>query len=312
MTRTIGFAVGLVLLFCGCYNTDGIKNGGLICNSGTVACPDGFVCKSDRCWKNGTGPAADAGGTNPDTAAPGSDAAVVACTLSTPPYGPFATCTSAPNLTTCDPVCQSGCDCGKRCVFNLETGNSFTCETTSEPANFSFVDPVGQCNPPNNNACAPGSVCIGDDVCGNLCYKTCRAAADCGLNSRCTQDLVLDSDGQTPVVPNAYLCSPPIESCNPTGAAACANARANFNCVFIAGLTDVKIGDSTTCDCATLHSVAIGGKCSTTPDDCQPGAACVNGACRRLCNLKATASPCPTGAGVCTAIYGSTQYGYCL
>ncbi len=293
MTRTIGFAVGLLLLFCGCFNTSGITNGGLVCNSGAVACPDGFVCNSGKCWKNGTGPDA-------------------VCTPSTPPYGPFATCsTSAPNLTTCDPVCQSGCDCGKRCVFNLETGNSFTCETTAEPAGFAFVDPVGQCNSPNDNACAPGSVCIGDDVCGNLCYKTCRAAVDCASNSRCTRDLVLDSDGVTPVVPNAYLCSPPIEVCNPTGSAACANPRAGFNCVFLAGLTGQQAVDTTTCDCATLHSVAIGEKCSTIPDDCRPGAACVNGVCRRLCNLKATASPCPTANVVCTPIYGSTQYGYC-
>lgn len=313
MTKTIGFAVGLLslLLLGGCFNTNGIKNGGLECNSGAVACPDGFLCKSGRCWKNGTGP--DAGGPAADTPPRGADAAVAACTPSTPPYGPFATCsTIAPNLTTCDPVCQSGCDCGKRCVFDTQTGNSFTCEATSEPSGFVFVDPVAQCDPPNNNACAPGAVCLGDDVCGNLCYKTCRTAADCGTNSRCTRDLVLDINSQ-PVVPNVFLCSPPIELCNPTGTASCVNARAGFNCVFIAGLTGVQLTDATTCDCATLHNVPIAGKCTIIPDNCQPGAACVDGVCRRICSLKGTGSACPstTGGVGCTSLYQSTQYGYC-
>lgn len=311
MTRTIGCVVGLAILLGGCFNTNSIKNAGLECNSVAGACPDGFACKAGLCWKNGTGP--DAGGTGSDASNPGTDATVpIACTPSTPPYGPFATCSPSPaNPNTCDPVCQLGCDCGKRCVFDSHTGNSFTCEATSESPNFAFVQPTGKCDT-NDTACAPGSVCIPDDVCGSLCYRTCRTLVDCGGKGRCTQNLVQDQNLQ-PLVPNVFLCSGPAESCNPTGTASCVNARAGFNCVFFAGLTGTQVGDATTCDCATFHDKSVGATCTSVPDNCQPGAACINNLCHRICNLQGSVSLCAgtTGGGKCTAIYGSSQYGYC-
>jgi hypothetical protein len=132
---------------------------------------------------------------------------------------------------------------------------------------------------------------------------------DCGSNSsRCTASTIVDASNLA--VNNLFFCSPPIETCNPTGSAACGTARTNFNCVFLAGLTGVANTDSTVCDCSTLHYNTVGKACASVPDDCQPGSVCVNGTCHTVCNLKGSGSPCVNGGG-CNPIYNSLNYGYC-
>jgi len=290
--------LGLLALptVAGCYNTTGVVNGGLQCGAGD-SCPDGFVCRKDgqagHCWRSGSV-------ANPQACAPAK---------AVPPFGPFASC--SPNQaiasSTCDPVCQAGCPCGERCVLDTTTFASFLCEG-SAPDSSAFVPVQGTCNLPNTGDCAPGSVCISDDVCPNLCYKTCRKDVDCPSGSRCSGIAPFDKTEKP--VPNVYLCTPPSEGCNPTGAASCTTARTGFSCVFMAGLTGIVNGDSTVCDCATTHAKKVGIACTTLPDDCQPGAVCVDLVCRSICDRKASGSACPSGGG-CTAIYGSTQYGYC-
>ncbi|HEX7508128.1 MAG TPA: hypothetical protein VF550_15235 [Polyangia bacterium] len=306
MNKTIECALGLFafLAFAGCYNTNNLKNGGLVCGSGGT-CPSGYVCDGQsgaagHCWKKGTVP--DAGGVVPGQGCTTAEA--------TPPYGPFAACNlnlPIPN-STCDPICQAGCPCNHRCVLDDQTNTSFTCEASVPGAGTTFVQPLGACNPPNTGLCAPGSACIYDGLCQNLCYKVCQQDDDCGDKSRCTASGIWDSNNNP--VPNVNFCSPPIETCNPTGSASCATARANYNCVFLAGLTNVANSDLTVCDCSTLHSVAVGKDCSLNPDKCQPGSACVNSKCHSLCALRGTSSGCPSGS-TCTAIYGSQTYGYC-
>ncbi len=309
MTKMIVRVLGLsaLLAMAGCYKTDDVKNGGLVCGTGGT-CPSGFTCRNDgqvgaagHCWRNGT--PADAG-TN--DAEPGSICAVAPASG----LGPFTNCSASqpiPN-STCDPICQAGCPCNHRCVLDDQTNTSFICEATEVPANTTFVQPVGACNSPATSLCAPGSVCIYDDLCQNICYKTCRNDLDCDSNSRCTASTIVDAANQA--VKNLFFCSPPIESCNPTGSALCAKAQSNFNCVFLAGLTGVGNTDSTVCDCSSLHYVAVGQSCTTSPDDCAPGSVCVNGACHTVCSLKAASSACPNGGG-CSAVYGSQNYGYC-
>jgi hypothetical protein len=298
MTKTIGTAAGFLsaILFAACYNTNNVVNGGLQCGPAS-ACPDGFVCKADgHCWKTGSGP---------DSGVPVGSA----CTLANakPPLGPFAAC--GPNklvaTSTCDPVCQEGCPCDRRCVIETTTYGSFVCESSAPPS--TFVPPLGTCDGNNFGACAPGSQCIGDDFCPNLCYKTCTKDSDCPTNSRCSVITMLDVNRRP--LPDVYLCTPPVEGCNPMGSAACATARANFSCVFLAGLTGVGNTDATVCDCSTLHDKKVGGDCSTLPDDCVPGAVCVDGKCRQVCDRK-VATACSGGAS-CSAVYGSTVYGYC-
>jgi hypothetical protein len=302
-----------VALGGGCYSTSKIKNGGLLCGTGD-SCPDGFVCLHDtqvgqlgHCWRKGTGPA-DAG-PGPDATA--SDAAGGACTLAnaTAPYGPFANCTSQQYpKSSCDPVCQSGCPCQRRCVLDNSSYDSFLCEGSTPSS--SFIPDLGSCNDPNSTRCSPGSLCVADNVCPYLCYKTCRADSDCASTSRCTANTIVDKAGSS--MDNLGLCSPPIEECNPMGTAACATPRSGFACVFLAGMTGSKAsGDSTVCDCATLHDKKVGSHCQTLPDDCVPGAVCVDGTCRAICSKISVGSPCSGTGGVCNAIYGSSQYGYC-
>lgn len=284
MTRHLQIVVALapLLPLLGCYNTSSVENGGLACSS-EGSCPKGFTCQDGRCWS---------GSQQPSTCSE--------------PFGPFSSCAAeTPVGSTCDPVCQSGCDCNHRCV--LSSGlTSFACESTPAPA--SFVAPLASCDG-RVSQCQPGSFCVADDVCPSLCYKTCRADRDCPTNSRCTTTGPTDSAGAA-LVDGVYFCSPPTESCNPTGAAPCATARSGFNCVFLAGLTRGGTGDATVCDCATLHNVKVGDACATAPDNCQPGAVCVNSRCRAICNKSTSGSACPNGGG-CTTLNGSRTYGYC-
>jgi hypothetical protein len=320
MNKTIECALGIsaLLALAGCYNTNSVKNGGLVCGTGGT-CPSGYLCKSDgpvgsagHCWKNGIIP--DASVTTKADADPG-----LACSTSDGTYGPFATCSASrtnPN-STCDPICQAGCPCKHRCILDENTSNSFTCEASPPPVDTSFVQPLGSCNGTNVGLCAPGSACIGDDRCPNLCYRLCRTDDDCSDKSRCTASGIVDPNTKETVA-NVNFCSPPIEACNPTGSASCGTARANFNCVFLAGLTGIANNDLTVCDCSTLHDKPVGQKCSTLPDDCLPGSVCVaistststNPTCHTVCSLKSSGSACPNGGG-CNPLYGSQTYGYC-
>jgi len=319
MIKTAVTTFGIFALLCltGCYNTDKVKNGGLVCGAND-ACPDGFTCVKDsvdgtrgHCWRTGTGP--DAGGGSQDTRPSGPDlASPAACTTAgaVAPFGPFATC--SPNQpiagSSCDPVCQSGCACDRRCVINTSTYGSFLCEGTAQIPS-SFVPTQGDCGGSRSASCAPGSVCISDDVCPWTCFKTCRNDIDCPSNSRCSVITMLDINSLP--VRGVSLCTPPVEACNPTGGAACASPRANFNCVFLAGLTGVGNTDATVCDCRTLHDKRLGATCTPVPDDCEPGAVCVDGTCREVCDRRASIGSACSSGGACSPIFGSLQYGYC-
>jgi hypothetical protein len=293
MTKNAGIAVGLLAGFVlvACYNTANVTNGGLVCGPDN-ACPDGFKCLQNHCWRNGTGP----------------DAGAQACAVGSGKFGPFATCSPAQVIpdSTCDPVCQAGCACDRRCTIEPYTLASFHCETAPPPA--TFVPVQGTCTN-NANSCEPGSLCISDDVCPWQCFRMCRKDVDCPGNSRCSAIGPVDITGEP--VRNVWLCTPQTEVCSPTGAADCASPRAGFKCVFLAGLTGVANTDATVCDCATLHDKRIGAGCSAEPpDDCQPGAVCVDGVCRQVCDRQGSGASCSSG-GACNPIYDSARYGYC-
>ena len=293
----IAFALLAGLALAACYNTANVVNGGLACGPND-ACPDGFQCVKDglagqpgHCWRHGTGP----------------DAGNQVCAVGVNGFGPFATCSGQQPIpsSTCDPICQAGCPCDRRCTIEPTTLASFQCETAPPPS--TFVEVQDTCTN-NANSCEPGSICISDDICPWQCFRMCRKDVDCPAGSSCSAIGPVDIRGAA--VPNVWLCTPPAESCNPTGAAECAKPRAGFKCVFLAGLTGVNNTESTVCDCASLHDKRPGGSCSTQPpDDCQPGNVCVDGTCRQVCDLT-VASSCSTGTR-CNAIYGSTRYGYC-
>jgi len=311
MRQTNAIALGLAAgALVACYNTNGLTNGGLRCTDGK--CPTGYSCQIDQgsgstghCWKDGTYSVSDAG--NQDTTTPTSDSNPPACTVATPPFGPFVSCVdeAVPN-STCDPVCQSGCSCFHRCVIDEQTNTSFKCEATAQSVTTTFVAPMHSCAA-DTTRCEPGSVCIADATCGHLCYKTCRGDKDCAANSRCTSSSILDSNHVA--VKNLFFCSPPIESCSPVGAATCNTGISGLKCVFLAGLTTGVSNDATVCDCSSQHTKLVGEKCTSVPDNCQPGSLCFGGTCHSVCSL-AVAGGCSTGSA-CTAIYGSSTYGYC-
>jgi hypothetical protein len=314
MTKLVGILLGAgaaaVVAIAGCYNTTNVKSGGLVCGAND-ACPDGFHCEKDgasgasgHCYRNGSGLLGDGGTGKTDTATG------PACSAPVAPFGPFAGCTATLPTTTsaCDPVCQSGCACDRRCVVDGTTYDRFECETSPQ-APSSFVPVQGDCSGDKYASCVPGSVCIADDYCPWQCFRTCRQDGDCPRNSSCSVLTLLDMNNLP--VPNVWLCTPPTETCNPTGTAACASARDGFACVFLAGMTTLTT-DATVCDCATIHTKRVGAACSRQgghPDDCQAGAACVEGVCRQVCDRQATGAGCTSGT--CTPLYGSARWGYC-
>jgi hypothetical protein len=325
MTKTsaaFGILAGLCL--AACYNTKDVKNGGLVCAPDN-ACPEGFTCIKDglpgqagHCYRNGTGPTdastspADKPDATPDTLPPRPDVAnPAACTVATPPFGPFAGCSVPSSLpgsaSACDPVCQSGCACDRRCVVEEKTLGSFVCEAAPQ-APSTFVPVLSDCSGERWSSCAPGSICVGDEVCPSLCYKACRGDEDCPRGSLCSLNTLLDLRGQP--VSGLALCTPPAETCNPTGAASCATPRDNFNCVFQAGQTGVAT-DTTICDCRTLHDKKLGAACRPDPDDCEPGLVCVANVCRQICELAGTGATACSGISRCTSVFGSSKYGYC-
>jgi hypothetical protein len=309
MTKKNAALVCLAWL-AGCYNTQKVQNGGLVCGQND-SCPDGFTCVKNglatqpgHCWKNGTGPDASGAVPKTDVAPP------AACTVASGKFGPFASC--VPELpgtgSTCDPVCQSGCPCERRCVLNQDTWAGFDCETRP-PVPASFVPIQGDCTDPRAADCEPGSICIADQLCPWLCYRACRNDTDCPTDSRCSVNTLLDVNMKP--VPGVFLCTPPIETSNTTGAAACARPRDGFSCFFLAGQTGVA-SESTICDCKTLHNKRLGEACGIEPDDCAAGLICIDRTCRQLCERQSSGSgsTCPSGSG-CNPVYGSARYGYC-
>ena len=118
-------------------------------------------------------------------------------------------CSASPGPSgACDPVCQSGCACGEKCV-NPGAGNM--CTPIAMPVQLNY----DSCNPAADR-CRPGSVCLPEfqDRCGAHCYRFCRVDTDCGMNARCT------GEAQDPAGNPLYrVCSARIEPCNPTGVA---------------------------------------------------------------------------------------------
>lgn len=299
--RSIFITAGFLL--AGCYNTNGIVSGGLVCGTDR-SCPDGFYCDTTidlrgLCYKNGMGPTSktDAG---------------TGCSTGALPYGPFLGCQAkAPANSTCDPVCQSGCPCNHRCVTNAKA-SSYFCESTVQTE--AFAKHMDRCNfKTAASNCTPGAICLEDTLCGNLCYRTCRVDADCPTSTRCTKAAIVGSESLTSSAekPVVNICSPPIETCNPIGnSPSCSGSRnAGIACVLLAKLTGAPGDNETVCDCKSAHDKAIGTACSTELDDCAPGAVCVSGICRQLCLLGAGAS-CPNKQCV-TPVYGSKRYGSC-
>jgi hypothetical protein len=281
---TLGLAA---LLAVGCYKPE-IPEGAFLCGA-EKSCPDGFQCVGSRCFKNK--PSGDAG----DDAGGSCMRQELECSASPGPSG------------ACDPVCQSGCACGEKCV-NPGAGNQ--CTPTLMPVQLNY----DSCNPATDR-CRPGSVCLPEfqDRCGAHCYRFCRVDTDCGMNARCT------GEAQDPAGNPLYrVCSAKIEPCNPTGVAPACGPGAGadrlapaFGCYILSHMHP----DETVCECAGL--LPEGAPCEREYQ-CVPGLEClkVGGEtrCRKLCTLEGggVLPPvvCPLGQR-CMPFMNARKYGFC-
>jgi hypothetical protein len=292
----------LALVAAGCYDTDGIVNGGLACGANR-SCPDGYGCRpSGFCWKDNTDGGAIAGGSDGPPPAgdgpTGKDGPTDVQASCPAPFGPFAGCAASVEPgSTCDPVCQAGCTCDQRCQLSA-TG--FSCRKF--PGSTYLAD-METCDAAND-LCRPGSGCMLEmqDSCGSHCYRYCRQNGDCPVNSRC-RDRIMIAD--KPVSERILMCSPPIEACSPvsgSGAAdRCSGGRRGFSC-YVFGPSDPN---DTTCECA--GTLPAGAPC-TDVHSCQPGYECAAGRCRRVCMLS-LGTAC--GTAKCVPLFGSTKFGTC-
>lgn len=91
--------------------------------------------------------------------------------------------------------------------------------------------------------------------------------------------------------------------CNPYQNVAC---NPGTRCTY------VHEGAGQALDCYPVGSIAIGDACIVTvgrPDDCVAGAYCVDGVCRRLCDL--SLAPCPS-TQTCQPLLTTPPSGICV
>ena len=172
MTKNAGISVGLLagLGFLACYNTNNVKNGGLLCGPND-ACPDGYGCIKDgqpgtllaEWYRPRRGRAGLRGGNRQ----------VRSLRELQPRASPSPT---APAIRSANRAAR----CDRRCTIEPSTLASFHCEAAPPPS--SFVPVQGTCTN-NANSCEPGSLCISDDVCPWQCFRMCRRDGDCPGNT---------------------------------------------------------------------------------------------------------------------------------
>jgi hypothetical protein len=275
----------LSALVGGCYKPD-IPDGKFLCGTGQ-SCPDGFQCVGSHCFKNQPGDAAgDTGGTCMRQE--------LLCSASPGPSG------------ACDPVCQSGCACGEKCV-NPGAGN--ICTATTMPVQLLY----DSCDP-GADRCRPGAVCLPEfqPRCGAHCYRFCRADSDCEPNARCTGEAQDDAGNLL-----YKVCSAEIAPCNPTGPAptcgpgARADRRAPaFGCYILSHMHP----DETVCECAGV--LPEGSPCEREYQ-CVPGNECLkvgtDTRCRRLCTIEGgvLASVACAPGEKCMPFPNARKFGYC-
>ena len=249
----------------GCYKPD-IVDGGLRCADGRV-CPEGFHCAATGLCAKGPPPVCEAAMPHIDQ-------------ICEPDVG-----------TDCDPICQSRCDCG-RCTL---VGAKLTCTAAGDKQH-------GQACNPDADDCAPGHICRRD--CDGLvarCYRFCRN----GANTRDVCDgqacdiMLNDPDG---LATGVSVCEPPLEDCNPVGAAnGCDNPM--LGCYVSNSATG-----RTVCDCKGAGQP--GGACGVF-SSCIPGYRCItlNGVntCLKTCTIGSATDCSPN---LCMSA-GGGMYGFC-
>ncbi|HEX2658512.1 MAG TPA: hypothetical protein VHU40_09575 [Polyangia bacterium] len=260
-------AFGLLLLaacLIGCYQPH-VTPGGLKCGPSSKPCPDGFTCVNDVCAAgSGAGGSPGAGGAG---GAP-------SCANAVAPL--CASGADAP--ASCDPVCQTGCPCGQRCLVQAA---GLGCATASGQK------AQGQVCLPGSDECGPGLACVQESCGANLgrCRRMCRDATVCSDGAACTHPVLMAN--QMPSGQRA--CDLGDEPCDPYAATGCPDPA--LHC-YVTGPT------RTSCDCPSGVGATEGQNCSAY-NDCAVGLACIQtgGAesrCVRLCQSITDCLSCVT------------------
>lgn len=275
-----------------CYKPD-IPNGKIAC-SDKGECPDGSNCQSGFCLTGAGGGTAGAGGMTGGGGAGGAGGVCV---------GPLPACT-AQSGGTCDPVCQSGCECSQRCNIS---GEKIVCQNPVAAADRKQVGDV--CDTMPLDSCQPGLICLPEvaDVCKNHCYRFCRSDADCTGSAHCSVPLAVNG-AQLP----QKVCDNPPGSCLPFGNQTTCIKGPGFGCYLMGH----DYPEEVVCDCA--GSLPEDAECQFERE-CRPGLICVattspndKPKCRRVCPLGNTALIAELcGLRACSPFSNSTKYGYC-
>ena len=260
-------AVVLVAAGVRCYKPN-VQDGGLLCADAGTKCPEGFQCHSDgRCH---SGPEQ-------------------ACQASVPHINPICT---GPSNSPCDPVCQSGCPCG-RC--NL-VGKALMC---TPPGSKQAGD---LCNAASDD-CAAGNVCLND--CGG---GVARCFRYCGVGSNINQGVCQGQACDVPVddaidggATNLTVCEPPAKPCtNPVGDSGECGSSA-LGCYI------TSTGE-TVCDC---KGAGLPGTGCGPYNSCIAGYRCIQiGAAKCFQTCAIGGMDCPASQ-VCKPAPGSPNFGYC-
>lgn len=309
--RLLPLAAALVasLAAVGCYNPTISEK--FKCNTmytpGFGDCPQGFHCSDGLCLK---GPAPRDGGVDGSTGKPDaqpdvmmsvSDAAADAgpdvpavCNM------PVPGCAADAGAGKCDPVCQSGCaGCTEKCSATALGALTCNVPLPTRPKNLGEACNIASLNlDAQTDDCAPGLVCL-NDSCGARCYKFCKADGDCPM-STCSRDA---GGGVEVCDVQAVTCNPIINNNMPSGC-----PGTTQGCYLSPTVTD-----RTVCDCP-FKAGGTNSSCSISRD-CFPGLACVDvggtgsSICRPVCSLAAGGTDCV--GTTCTALNGSTKFGFC-
>lgn len=279
-TREITSLLGLLIAawWVGCYQPK-VVPGHLKCGPVSKPCPDGFVCVDDVCQEGNGGLAGNggAGGARGGGGAGGQPSCAN-------PVVPL--CASTDTSSACDPVCQTGCACGLRC---LVLASGLGCATAVGEKM------LGQICQPGTDECGPGLACLSESCGNNLgrCRRMCSDASVCTSRGSCTRPILLPN-----LAPSGQrACDLGDEQCDPYATTGCPDPA--LHC-YVAGPT------YTTCDCPGAEETE--GQACSAYYDCAVGLACIQAGgssrCMRLCQ---STTDCPT----CTALGSVNSVKYC-
>jgi hypothetical protein len=215
-----------------------------------------------------------------------------------PPGGPIDG--RPPEPTTCEPMTA---------INNPACGPNQTCIVKCRANGSTF----GACTSPGTQP--PGAICSDDCELGSACFtfacdpgpavrtclRSCTTDADCG-EGRCAT-AVPCSGQSTPY----RTCTRP---CDPLGPAT-SGCASGLRCFLFGN----EVPD---CDCVGTRRTGVDGTPCADSDTCAPGLYCVSmggaKACRSLCRLDGSATPC-AGGRACARLMdpgGFTTYGACV